>query len=93
MKPRTSILLAVLAVVLVTAGFTVLNKRWWGHRINERWDVHTGPDDTTPWAVVGPDFKKWSLAELINAWAKGDTSWYPKGQTPDLDTSTEFDVT
>ena len=76
----------------LAAAFTGLNKRWWGRRIVAKWDVHTGSDPGSPWTIYGPDFQKWTLGQLAEAWQNGEKGWYPKGQTPDIDTSTKFDV-
>lgn len=92
MKTRTAIILGVVAVLATVAAFTLLNKRWVGKRITSRWDVTTGSEPGDPWTVYGPDWSKWTLPQLYAAWTKGKTGWYPKGQRPDLETKTEFDV-
>lgn len=83
---------AAVAALLVTCLFTVLNKRWVGRRITSRWDVHTGTQPGDPWTVYGPDWAKWTLPQLWSAWMKGKPGWYPKGTTPELAATTEFDV-
>ena len=95
MTKRNKIILgtgiAVAAVAALLA--TVLNKRWWGRRITAKWDVVTaGPDvpANNPWVVYGPDFAKWSIPELFEAWKNGVQGWYPKGQRPDVPTDPEF---
>lgn len=94
MKPSTrKMVLAGAAVALVAALLTtVLNKRWWGRRITAKWDVHTGTEPGDPWTVYGPDWLKWSVPQLFTAWKDGKPGWYPKGQTPELPTGSEFDV-
>lgn len=84
----TGIIVALVAVMIAT----LANKRWWGRRITAKWDVHTGTEAGDPWTVYGPDWKKWSLQELFSAWQDGKKGWYPKGKSPELATTTEFDV-
>lgn len=94
MKKTTKYLLAGVAVAaLVTAAIaTILNKRWWGNRINAKWDVATGSDmagqpiagKDSPWTIYGPDFQKWSLPQLYDAWKNGVKGWYPKGERPEV---------
>lgn len=93
-KRNKVILVTGLTVAAVAAlAATVFNKRWWGRRIVAKWDVVTaGPEvpADSPWVVYGPDFTKWSIPELFQAWNKGVPGWYPKGQRPDLPTTAEI---
>lgn len=91
MKTGTVIGTGIVLLATVLAAFTLLNKRWWGRRITAKWDVHTGSDPASPWTIYGPDFKKWSLPQLFAAWHNGEQGWYPKGKSPDLDTSPKFE--
>lgn len=91
MSKRTAIIAALVGLAVV-AFFTLVNKRWWGRRIVARWDVTTGTEPGDPWTVYGPDWSKWSIPQLFGAWQKGRAGWFPKGQRPELPTTTEFDV-
>jgi len=91
MKKLNPLILAIVPALLVLAAFTIVNKRWWGKRITARWDVHTGTEAGDPWTIYGPDWKKWSIPQLVDAWRNGKAGWFKKGESPAIQTGAQFE--
>lgn len=75
-------LLAGVGLLLVLAGFTVLNKGWWIRRVNRKWQIAVLPNATgdDPWTVKGQDLTKLSLTNLWAIYRGGAPGWSLKSE-------------
>ena len=69
MKPRAYIILGTVAVLLLVALFTVLNKVWWAKRVFAKWKI------TSNLAKNKELMKNTSLARMIEIYRYGMDGW------------------